>query len=92
MSCARDESIDQNAASLEEPSDLAEPTEVYNGQPGTIDRDLLAWDYKEVNCLLERYEGQDMGVPDKPLDITLIVTDEGTKLDRAPYANNVVIE
>ena len=45
-----------------------------------------------VNHLLNRYEGRDQGVPDKLIGVALMVTDNGTKLDQAPYTKSIVIE
>lgn len=45
-----------------------------------------------INHMLEGYEGRDLSVPDKLLDMTPIVTDEGTKLYQASYTKKVIIE
>lgn len=60
-------------------------------------RHLFAGDYEEevqgvVNHLLERYDGRDLDVPDKPIGVALMVADEGTKLDQPPYTKRIVVE
>ena len=62
-----------------------------------VDDILLTGDYEEevqemVNHLLEIYEGRDLGVPDKLLDVALMVTEKGTKLDQAPSAKGKIIK
>lgn len=44
-----------------------------------------------VNRLLGRYKGRDLDLLDMLITIALMVTDESTKLDQAPYAKSIVI-
>lgn len=51
---------------------------------------LLAGYYEEkvkgmINNQLERYQGQDLNMTDKPIGLALMVTDGSFKLDQTPY-------
>ena len=62
-----------------------------------VDDILLAMDHDEemqdmVNHRLERYGERDLGLSDKLIGVTLMVTDEGTKHDQALNTERIVIE
>ena len=45
-----------------------------------------------VEHLLGKYEGRDLGVPDKLVDINIKVTERGISLDQSIYTEGIVIE
>ena len=62
-----------------------------------VDDILLVGDWEDevqrmVSHLLKRYEGRDLGVPDKLIGIALTATNEGIKLDRTLYAKSIMID
>ena len=61
-----------------------------------VDDVLLSGDYEEevegmVNHQLKRYEGRDPGVLSNIIGVALMATDQGTKLDQAPYTMSIAI-